>query len=341
MSAPDLMKRIVQQLESGGTFDWDRTREEIVAEHRSATTTADRVLCLGLYKSIMDAVERNNIGPTEMAKFQELRQQEYNLLLINEAMIEKTDGILDPVVMKVITDREVAAGRMVENDDLRKLTAAYVAVTTPKDTPKKSGGLMNSQTKAVSVAILAGLPISLLLVAASGAEGGLSPIDPYNIFNPEVIGHWVGRIGFIPLIFVVIVLIVTCRKAGFFISILNAIGAVVAISLVTGIIVVCVAAVYSVKEFPLKALGLDRDDFVKNLVSSCLRRQQTIPENKGVPQTTLNEFCTCNANSLADVTTKEDIKYQVEHGGFSPNAAAKMTSSAEKCAQAVNLPRSQ
>jgi hypothetical protein len=47
-----------------------------------------------LYKSIMDAVERNNIGPTEMAKFQELRQQEYNLLLINEAMIEKTDGLI-------------------------------------------------------------------------------------------------------------------------------------------------------------------------------------------------------------------------------------------------------
>jgi hypothetical protein len=54
----------------------------------------------------------------------------------------KTDGLIDPVVMKAITDREVAAGRMVENDDLRNLAASYVAVTTPEDTPKKSGGLL-------------------------------------------------------------------------------------------------------------------------------------------------------------------------------------------------------
>ena len=37
--------------------------------------------------------------PNEMAKFQELRRKDYNSLLISEAMIGKTDGHLDPVVV--------------------------------------------------------------------------------------------------------------------------------------------------------------------------------------------------------------------------------------------------
>jgi len=125
-----------------GEVDWRRAREDIVAEHKNATTIVDRVLCLDMHKAVLNAAERNHIQPAELAKFRTLRQQDYNALLISEAMIGKTDGLIDPVVMKAITDREVAAGRMVENDDLRNLAASYVAVTTPEDTPEKSGGLL-------------------------------------------------------------------------------------------------------------------------------------------------------------------------------------------------------
>jgi len=57
-------------------------------------------------------------------------------------MIGKTDGLIDPIVMKAITDREVAAGRMLENDELRNLVAACTDVTTPEGRPKKSGGML-------------------------------------------------------------------------------------------------------------------------------------------------------------------------------------------------------
>ena len=118
MSAPDLVKRIFQQMENG-ELDWRRTREEIVAEHGNATTTAERVLCLGLHKAVMDAWSDKTSSRPKWPSFRSCGG--YNSLLISEAMIGKTDDHLDPVVVKAITDREVAADRMAENDELRKL----------------------------------------------------------------------------------------------------------------------------------------------------------------------------------------------------------------------------
>jgi hypothetical protein len=203
----------------------------------------------------------------------------------------------------------------------------------------------NSQTKSVVMAVLAGLGLSILVAALNVMSEGLKPIDPYQIFNPAIIAHWVARIGFVPLIFVSVAIALSFRKTPIWVSTLNFLGAVVGISLVTSIAVVTAAAVYPIKEFPFKAIGPDRDEFVKNAMSSCISNQQTTPKNWGVSQTIISDYCTCYANSLADITTKEDIKYQTEHGGFSPNAIAITTSSAEKCAQAVrnkvNPPRPQ
>src|SRR5262249_24188308 len=68
---------------------------------------------------LMDSVERQaKFSGEDRAEFKKLRSQEYNLLLIREAMIGRTDGLLDPMVMKRITAREVAAGRMTPDDEL-------------------------------------------------------------------------------------------------------------------------------------------------------------------------------------------------------------------------------
>ncbi len=46
-----LVDRIIAQIESGGTYDWRRVREEIHEAHDAAETEADRVLCLNMRNS--------------------------------------------------------------------------------------------------------------------------------------------------------------------------------------------------------------------------------------------------------------------------------------------------
>jgi hypothetical protein len=87
----------------------------------------------------MDAVERQNIiEPKELEKFKTLRAQEYRLMLIREATIGRTDGLIDPRLTE-ITRREVDAGRMAGDDDFHTLAVAGGEVLTPLPKPKKSG----------------------------------------------------------------------------------------------------------------------------------------------------------------------------------------------------------
>jgi hypothetical protein len=60
-----------------------------------------------------------------------VRSQYYNLLLIKEATIGRTDGNIPPDKLAAITRREVAAGRMSPDDDLHKLAVAGDTVLKP------------------------------------------------------------------------------------------------------------------------------------------------------------------------------------------------------------------
>jgi hypothetical protein len=128
MNATQLIEKLERQMQKG-ELNWQEARSDIHAAHKNATTEAERVLCLDLHNVVLDAVERDEgtIIPEKMEDFRKTRQQDYDLLLVSEAMIGRTDGIIDPVVMRRITEREVAAGRMAEDDDLRKLTIEYTA----------------------------------------------------------------------------------------------------------------------------------------------------------------------------------------------------------------------
>jgi hypothetical protein len=193
---------------------------------------------------------------------------------------------------------------------------------------------MNPQTKAVIKAATIGLAISLVVTAVGiVSEGRLKPIDPYLILNPGIIGHWVGRVGPIPAIFVIVAIGLRFREAGLWMSVLNFVGAVVGISLVISAGVVIAAAVYPVAEFPLAVPGPHRDDFVQKGLTSCFRSQRGRAENQGVPDGTISSFCKCYIDSLAETSTKEDIEYQVKHGTFSPHAVTKMTAAYNECNQ--------
>ncbi|MDQ0319687.1 hypothetical protein QO002_001825 [Pararhizobium capsulatum DSM 1112] len=133
-----LVERILARGQSG-QIDWRQAREEIHDAHDLATNAAERVLCLGVHKAIMDAVERHG-AVSDVECFRKTRRQDYNLLLIKEVMIGKTDGLIDPIALAEITGREVAAGRMPPDDEFHKLATAGAAVLAPLP-PRRPGFL--------------------------------------------------------------------------------------------------------------------------------------------------------------------------------------------------------
>jgi hypothetical protein len=122
-------------------LDWKRIREEVHDEHERATTTAERVALLSIHKALLDKVERDtDFAPEDLETFKTTRRQDYNLLLIQEAIIGRdvADTNIDPQKLAVITEREVKAGRMTANDDLHKLAVAGAAILTPFPKPQRS-----------------------------------------------------------------------------------------------------------------------------------------------------------------------------------------------------------
>jgi hypothetical protein len=138
MKPAELADRLMEDMNAGGSTDLRRVRDEIHQAHDEATTEQERVLCLALHKAVMDAAERNAIEPTDLVRFRKTRREDYNLLLIKEAVIGRTDGNVPPDRMASITRREVAAGRMSPEDELHKLAVAGDAILT-RPAPPKAG----------------------------------------------------------------------------------------------------------------------------------------------------------------------------------------------------------
>jgi hypothetical protein len=135
MSVTELTERLMNEAASGQSTDWRAVRDEIIKEHENATTTRERVMCLSLYKWIMDAVEPS-IQVENMGVFKEARTSDYRLLLFREAMIGRTDGLIPPDKLAEITIREVKEGRMSANDEIH--TMALNAINGIFPEPDKS-----------------------------------------------------------------------------------------------------------------------------------------------------------------------------------------------------------
>jgi hypothetical protein len=197
---------------------------------------------------------------------------------------------------------------------------------------------MNSQIKSVTIAGVIGLALSLLAqVSTVLSNGYVSPLDRFNPFNAEILAYWVGALGALPLILIVGTVMATWRKAGSRNSILNGIGAIATVAMVICLAIISLAALERPnKDAPFATASGDRVTFVKSTASSCVTRQQSAPENKSVSAATINSFCACYGNALADVTTMEELTYMVEHHGPSPSMAAKINATYQKCVEAAN-----
>jgi hypothetical protein len=139
MKAEELADRLSREAKAGGSLDWLSMRKEIFQAHNEATTEQERVLCLALHKLTMDAAERTTIVPEKLADFRKIRLADYNLLLIKEAVIGRTDGNIPPDKLAAITSREVAAGRMSPEGEFHKLAVAGDTVLTPRPASQKTG----------------------------------------------------------------------------------------------------------------------------------------------------------------------------------------------------------
>jgi len=142
MGAKELTDRLMKAVQLGGGIDWKKAREEVCEEQRKAPTTALRVICLRLHKIVMDAAERDSIAPEDRESFRKARAQDYRLLLVNEAMIGRTDGIVPPDKVPEITAREVREGRLSADDEIHVWAVNVTNRTFPQPKAKKSGGVL-------------------------------------------------------------------------------------------------------------------------------------------------------------------------------------------------------
>jgi hypothetical protein len=83
-------------------------------------------MLLSIFTVIMDQVERSGLSGEDLAKFKVARRQDYNLLLVKESLVGEN---VCTETLSAVTEREVAAGRMAPDDELR--TTAEVGMAAP------------------------------------------------------------------------------------------------------------------------------------------------------------------------------------------------------------------
>jgi hypothetical protein len=184
----------------------------------------------------------------------------------------------------------------------------------------------------------------LTLAVLSQASGAISdyipPIDTLVPFNPRVLIYWVVVLGFFPLIFILIAIAVTARKAGLRNSIVTGVGAIVGVSLVIVCAVMALGIVHAKRDYPFRDAGADRDSFVKQASSFCVKNQHTIRgKNQTAQAASLEAVCSCYGNALADVTTRAELAYMDQHHTFAPSMTQKTGIVSQKCMLLVHGPQ--
>jgi hypothetical protein len=111
-------------------------RNKIHEEFDASTSSEQRGSLLALYKATFDITESflAKNSPEKLAEFQKARAQDYNLLLVKETTVgldSPGGGDVSVELLKAVTDREVAAGRMNEEHVLRKLAVDGCAAPHP------------------------------------------------------------------------------------------------------------------------------------------------------------------------------------------------------------------
>ncbi|CAG9169733.1 hypothetical protein [Cupriavidus pinatubonensis] len=116
------IESLLGRMAQGG--DWHAFRKEIADLHERATTEEEHVALLEAHR-VLVAVGKECLDEASYTKLLQVANAEYRLFLNKEAT---EDGLVNPVLLDRITRREVAAGRLAPNDNLRTLAAAGASV---------------------------------------------------------------------------------------------------------------------------------------------------------------------------------------------------------------------
>ena len=125
MSATDLLARLQAEAASGKSLDFRSVREEIHDLSEHTDDVGERVTILQIFHAVMDMVERSgNIEPEQLDVFRATRAQDYRLLLMREVLIGENASA---ELLNAVTQREVQAGRMRDDDELRLVAVGAIS----------------------------------------------------------------------------------------------------------------------------------------------------------------------------------------------------------------------
>ncbi len=196
---------------------------------------------------------------------------------------------------------------------------------------------MNAQTTSVIKTLLIGFSASFTVAAVNLLPvGQLSPTDSIWLRTPSIIGYWTTPIAIIPLFLALGAIAVTARKVPPWVSLVNSLGVIVAVPTFVSII----SATFSMSrpsapEFPYSSAGTGREWFVRANIETCRKKAHDNPQNATVSEQTVQDYCTCYAITLADITTQEHIQYQSMHGTLAPDAIEKLKASSARCVRSI------
>jgi hypothetical protein len=192
---------------------------------------------------------------------------------------------------------------------------------------------MKSQIRMIIIAFVAGLAIALLTNWSDLIRVGYGASLTSNPYSGNVLGYRAGELSSLPLIFVVVAIVATARRAGLRNSIINGLGAVVGVFGVSFVIVcavIAVAAAYPQKELPFADAGAARESFVRGASDTCAQKQKALPQNRDVPAGAIDAYCSCFGNALADVVTRADAA-SMGPRQTTPSLVEKAKTASQKC----------
>jgi len=124
-----VLAKIQAAADTGENINWRQLREEIYDEHERATTSEEREHSLAVFTALMDLVDRTDIARENLNQFRETRHKDYNLLIVRESLVGEN---VCTETLNAVTRREVAAGRMHSDHELR--IAAINGMAAPHHT---------------------------------------------------------------------------------------------------------------------------------------------------------------------------------------------------------------
>ena len=117
--------RLRQLLDAPGApaANWREIAEEVNAEWEKAITPDQRVALLAVFQATMDIAE-TVIAPGSLDAFKDARHRHYKSFVLQECMVG-TNVCVE--TLDEVTRREIDAGRMAEDDELRNLAEMSMA----------------------------------------------------------------------------------------------------------------------------------------------------------------------------------------------------------------------